>query len=171
VHVAISLNSLNEDLRRVLEPRSATAARRLETIAKLSDAGIPVTVMIAPVIPGLNNHEIFNVAKAASEAGARNIGHTIVRLNGSIGDVFRDWVVKNFPDRAAKVLHQIESCHGGNINDSQWGRRMTGEGNIAKEISDMMRIARQKYFAGREIPPLNMGAFIRTPKNGQMAMF
>jgi len=171
VSVAISLNSLNEDLRRLLEPRTASVVRRLETIKTLSGAGIPVMVMIAPVIPGLNSEEILKIASTVAEAGARNIGHTIVRLNGSIGEIFRDWLQKNYPGRAAKVIHQIENCHGGNINDAVWGRRMHGEGAIAKEISDMIRIARKKYFTGREMPALNYDAFVRIPRNGQLSVF
>lgn len=171
VQVAISLNSLNEDLRRALEPRTATVAKRLDTIRLLSEAGIPVMVMIAPVIPGLNNHEVLKVAKAVADAGALNIGYTVVRLNGSIGDIFRDWLDKNYPDRARKVIHQIEDCHGGKLNDSRWGRRMRGEGNFAQQVADMVRIARQKYFAGRQMPILNYDAFLRTPKKGQYSLF
>lgn len=171
VQVAISLNSLNEDLRRKLEPRTATVAKRLDTIRQLSAADIPVMVMIAPVIPGLNNHEILKIAKAVADAGALNIGYTIVRLNGSIGEIFTDWLHKNYPDRAQKVINQVSDCHGGQLNDSQWGRRMRGEGHFAQQVADMVRIARQQYFSGRQVVPLNYDAFLRTPKKGQYTLF
>ena len=112
VSVNISITSLSEDTRRILEPRTATIKKRLETVRVLSENGIPVNVMLAPIIPSINSHEILRLAKVVSEAGALSIAHTIVRLNGAIGDIFTDWIKKAMPDRAEKVLHQIESCHG-----------------------------------------------------------
>src|SRR5690606_35615755 len=113
VHVSISFTSLDEKLRGLLEPRTACAAKKLKVIETLSKAGIPVNVMLAPVIPAINSDEIADIVKATANAGASNINYLVVRLNGAIGDLFRDWVHKNFPDRAAKVLHQIEHLHGG----------------------------------------------------------
>ena len=115
----------------------------------MSENGIPVNVMLAPIIPSINSHEILPLAKAVSEAGALSIGHTIVRLNGAIGEIFSDWIKKTLPDRAEKVLHQIENCHGGTLNESRFGKRMRGEGQIAKQINDLVKLARLKYFKTR----------------------
>src|SRR5690606_1673122 len=134
------------DLRAVLEPRTVTANRKLKTVEMLSNAGIPVHVMIAPVIPGLNSHEIFDIAEAAHKAGAKSISHAVVRLNGSIGEVFTDWVNKVFPDRADKVINGIMELHGGKLNDSRPKIRMKGEGQTAEMIRQMVQVAKQRFF-------------------------
>jgi DNA repair photolyase len=146
VHVMVSITGLDEKMRLQLEPRTATYKQRLNVISELSKAGIPVGVMTAPIIPGLNSHEVPNVLEAAAAAGARTAGFTIVRLNGAIGDIFKDWLFKNFPDRAEKVWNQICDCHGGQVNDSRFGTRMRGEGNIAQSIRQMFSIAKKKFF-------------------------
>lgn len=160
IHVNISITSLTEDLRQKLEPRTVTAAGRLNVIKKLSEAGVPVRVMVAPIIPGLNSHEITDIIKAAAANGACAAAYTIVRLNGAISEIFTDWIYKAFPDRAEKVLHQIESCHGGKLNDSRWGTRKSGEGNIAASIQQLFTLAYKKYLNGREIKPYNLSHFI-----------
>lgn len=170
VHVTLSITSLNEDLRQVLEPRTVTSKRKLRTIELLSQAGIPVNVMMAPVIPGLNSHEVFDIAEAASKAGAKNMHYAIVRLNGSIGTVFIDWIRKVFPDRADKVIHGIEDCHGGKISDSRPKIRMKGEGRTAEMIKQMVDLARQKHFSGNEYQSLNTEIFVRN-KKGQLSLF
>ncbi|MGJ8591350.1 MAG: PA0069 family radical SAM protein [Aquaticitalea sp.] len=168
--VNMSITSLSEETRRVLEPRTASIKKRLETVKILSENNIPVNVMIAPIIPSINSHEILPLAKTVSELGALSIGHTIVRLNGAIGEIFKDWIQKTMPDRAQKVLHQIESCHGGNLNDSRFGMRMRGEGEIAKQINDLVKLAKLKYFKDKSILPLNCSLH-ETYKNGQMKLF
>jgi DNA repair photolyase len=168
VHVYISITTLNEDLRRVMEPRTASAMKRLQTVESLAKAGVPVGIMNAPIIPGLNHHEIPEVLKAAANHGARGAGMTIVRLNGSVGQLFEDWLKKNFPDRFDKVLNQIRSLHGGTLNDSQFGRRMTGEGNMAESIHQLYRAAKKKYFKGREMPPYDLTRF---RKGGNLSLF
>ena len=110
------------------------------------------------------------MAKAASDYGASSIGHTIVRLNGAIGEIFTDWIKKTMPDRAEKVLHQIESCHGGTLNDSRYGARMRGEGKIAEQINNLVRLSRQKYFKGKSMPRLNCNLH-ESFKNGQLKLF
>jgi len=170
IHVIISVTSLSESTRRLLEPRTATIKKRLETVQLLAGHAIPVNVMLAPIIPSINSHEILPLAKAVSEAGAVGIGHTIVRLNGAIGGIFTDWIKKALPDRADKVLNQIESCHGGNLNDSRFGTRMRGEGQIAKQINDLMQLARLKYFKGKTIHELNTDLY-ETYRDGQMKLF
>ncbi|OUR98129.1 radical SAM protein [Flavobacteriales bacterium 33_180_T64] len=155
ISVNISITSLSEVTRRILEPRTTTIKKRLETVRILSANGIPVNVMLAPIIPSINSHEILSLAKSVSDAGALSIAHTIVRLNGAIGEIFTDWIQKTLPDRADKVLHQIEECHGGTLNDSRFGQRMRGEGEIAKQINDLVKLARLKYFKGKSMPKLN----------------
>ena len=170
VSVNISITSLSEATRRILEPRTATIKKRIETVKVLSENGIPVNVMLAPIIPSINSHEVLPLAKAVSDAGALSIAHTIVRLNGAIGEVFTDWIKKTMPDRAEKVLHQIEDCHGGTLNDSRFGQRMRGEGHIAKQINDLVKLARLKYFKGKMMPRLNTE--LHEPfKDGQMRLF
>ena len=168
VQVHISITTLNEDLRRAMEPRTASAKKRLLTVEALAKAGIPVGIMNAPIIPGLNHHEIPAVIKAASEHGAMGAGMTIVRLNGSIGKIFEDWLRKNFPDRFEKVWNQICAVHGGNVNDSVFGRRMTGEGNYAEVVQQLFRSAKRKYFEGRSMPPMDLTKF---RKGGNLNLF
>ncbi len=170
VNVSITLTSLNEKLRQLLEPRTASAKRKLQTIETLAEKNIPVNVMMAPIIPGLNSHEIFELARAVSERGASSFHYTIVRLNGSIGKVFIDWIRKTFPDRADKVIHQIEACHGGQLNDSRFGTRMKGEGNESDMITQMVRMARLRFFENRSLAPLNCEAFMKN-KKGQLGLF
>lgn len=138
--VYVSINSLNEKLRQKMEPRTTTAKQRLKVVEELSRAGIPVGVMVAPLVPGLSDHEIPKVLKTVASCGAVAAGYTIVRLNGAIGGIFEDWLRKNFPDRFDKVWHMIQSCHGGHVNDSRFGERMRGEGNIARMIKDNFRL-------------------------------
>ena len=170
ISVNISITSLSEETRRVLEPRTATIKKRLETVKILSENGIPVHVMLAPIIPSINSHEILSMAKTVSELGATSIGFTIVRLNGAIGEIFSDWIHKTMPDKAEKVLRQIESCHGGTLNDSRYGSRMRGEGKIAAQIRDLIRSARLKYFKNKHMPKLNT-ALHEKYKNGQYSLF
>jgi DNA repair photolyase len=168
VQIHISITTLNEDLRRVMEPRTASAKKRLMTVETLAKAGIPVGIMNAPIIPGLNHHEIPAVLKAAADHGALGAGMTMVRLNGSIGKIFEDWLKKNFPDRFEKVWHQISAVHGGNVNDSTFGRRMTGEGNYAEAVHQLFRSAKKKYFNGRSMPALDLTKF---RKGGNLNLF
>jgi DNA repair photolyase len=138
--VYVSINSLNEDLRLKMEPRTTTARQRLKVVEELSKAGIPVGVMVAPLIPGLSDHEIPAILKAVAERGAQRVGYTVVRLNGAIGGIFKDWLEKNYPDRFDKVWHMIQACHGGTVNDSRFGNRMRGDGKIAQLISDTFKL-------------------------------
>ncbi|ULC59832.1 PA0069 family radical SAM protein [Flaviramulus sp. BrNp1-15] len=170
ISVNVSVTSLSEKTRQVLEPRTATIKKRLETVKVLSDSGIPVNVMLAPIIPSINSHEILPLAKAASENGALSIAHTIIRLNGAIGEIFTDWIKKTMPDRADKVLHQIESCHGGTLNDSRYKTRMRGEGKIAEQINNLVRLARLKYFKDKAMPKLNCNLHEQF-KYGQIKLF
>ncbi len=168
VHVYISITTLDEDLRRIMEPRTASSLKRLKTVESLALAGVPVGIMNAPIIPGLNHHEIPQIIKAAADHGALNAGMTIVRLNGSIGILFEDWLRKNFPDRFDKVWNQISSMHGGNVHDSQFGRRMSGEGNMADSIHQLFRAAKKKYLKDKAMPPYDLTRF---RKGGNLNLF
>ncbi len=168
VHVYISITTLDEGLRRLMEPRTASAVKRLNTIEVLAKAGVPVGVMNAPIIPGLNHHEIPEILRQASEHGALGAGMTVVRLNGAIGQIFEDWLRKNFPDRFDKVWNQVCELHGGNVNDSQFGRRMRGEGNFAEAIHQLFNVSKRRYFTGRAFPPLDLTKF---RKGGTLSLF
>ncbi len=161
VHVYLSITTLDEKLRQLMEPRTASAVKKLRAIRQLTNEGIPVGIMNAPIIPGLNHHEIPKVLEAAAHAGARSAGYTVVRLNGQIADLTRDWLFKNFPDRAQKVWNQVCELHGGHVNDSEFGRRQSGEGSHADIIKQLFKKSQKKYFDGRSMPPVNMNAFRR----------
>jgi len=167
--VYVSINSLNEDLRQIMEPRTTTAKQRLKIVEQLSAAGIPMGVMVAPLVPGLSDHEIPAILKAIANAGAVKAGYTVVRLNGAIGQIFEDWLRKNFPDRFDKVWHMIQSCHGGNVNDSRFGERMRGDGNISKMIRDNFKLHCRLNGINQKEIILNHSLF-KIP-NDQMTLF
>lgn len=171
VHVMVSITSLNEDLRLKMEPRTVTAKNRLKVIEKLNAAGIPTGVMTAPIIPGLNSNEIPQLIEAAADHGAVSAGYTIVRLNGSIKEIFTDWITKTFPDRAEKVLHQIAEVHGGSANDSRYGKRMSGEGEIASSVNQLFKMAVKKHLAGRNWGEYDLTAFSRPGETQQLELF
>lgn len=170
VKVNISITSLSEDTRRLLEPRTASIKQRLKTVEQLSKHGIPVRVMMAPIIPSLNSHEILPLVKKVAELGARDVSYTIVRLNGQVAEVFEDWARKTIPDRADRILNQIAECHGGSLNDSQWSRRIKGSGTIAEQIKSTMALAKKRYLANRQITTLDASHFLQL-KNPQMRLF
>jgi DNA repair photolyase len=170
VHVAISITTLQEELRQFLEPRTATVSQRLRTVKTLSDNGIPVFVMMAPIIPGLNDHEILPLVKTVAEHGALGVGHTMVRLNGDIGPIFEDWIRKTMPDRADRVLHRIRDVHGGHLHDFRPVTRMRGEGKIADIINAQFRVAKEKYLKDRKMPPYNLDLHAER-KDGQLRLF
>ena len=171
VHVMVSITSLKEELRLTMEPRTVTAKRRLQVIEQLNKNGIPCGVMTAPIIPGLNSDEIPSLIKAAAEHGADCAGYTIVRLNGAIADIFTDWIHKNFPDRAEKVLNHIKSAHGGTLNDSRYGKRMRGEGNIVESIKQLFKSSVKKYFKGKDKFQFDLNLFSRPNETKQLALF
>ena len=138
---AISLTTLDRKLARDLEPRAAAPHRRLETIKGLSEAGIPVTVMMAPVIPGLNDHEIEDLLGEAAKAGANRAGYVLLRLPLEIKDLFRDWLVDKRPDSAARVLSLLRQMRGGKDYDASWGTRGRGTGPYAELIAARFRAA------------------------------
>lgn len=170
VHVSISVTTLDEDLRRLLEPRTASVQSRLKTIQTLTQNNIPVNAMLAPIIPGLNDHEILALAEKVSEMGALSMGSTIVRLNGDVAEIFEDWIRKAMPDRADRVLNRIKDCHGGKLNDNRFGTRMRGEGNIAEIIHQQIKLAKKLYFKDKDYPPYNLDLHEQF-KDGQLKLF
>jgi DNA repair photolyase len=145
VSVAISINTMDESLRRQLEPRTASIPRRLQVIEALAQAGVHVHAMLAPVIPGLNDHELMDLMSAVAQAGAKDAGYITVRLNGDVGPIFTDWVRKKYPDRADKILNRIMDIHGGQLNDSRSGIRMKGEGKYAEMIAAQFQLALKRH--------------------------
>ena len=146
VHVCFSITTLEEDVRRMLEPRTATIGQRFNAIRTLSEAGVPVMVNIAPMIPGLTDHELMAIAARSAEYGARRIGYSLVRLNDQIADIFTDWIHKTYPDRAERVLNRIRETRGGTLGERRFGIRHSGEGVVAEIIKQQFQLAKRKYF-------------------------
>ena len=168
VSILVSITSFNEDLRRVMEPRTATAQQRLRVIKELSDAGVRMGVMMGPMIPGLNEHEMQRIMKAAKEHGATFTAYTFIRLNGAVKLLFHDWLYKNFPDRADKVWHLIEQSHDGKVNDTRWGIRMRGEGSIAEMINQTYKKYGKLYGMNEEDWELDTTRFRRPGEQGRL---
>lgn len=171
VKVVMSITTLDENLRRMMEPRTASIAKRLETVEMLSQAGIPVQVMMAPIIPGLNSQEILPLAEAAAARGALKVGYTMVRLNGAVAGIFEEWLRRTMPDRAAKIMRYIAESHGGSLNDSRFKTRMKGEGSFADAVRQSFHLADKRYMSGRSMPDYDFTKFRRPPKNGQLSIF
>ena len=160
--VAVSLTTLDDDLRRVMEPRTSRSVRRLAAIEALARAGVSVGVMTAPVIPGLNDHELPNLISAAAEAGAGFAAYTPVRLPHTVRPLFEDWLARRFPERKEKVLNRIRSMRGGRLNDPRFVSRMRGEGIFADQISQLFDIScRRAGLEGKRFPRLSTAAFRR----------
>ncbi len=170
VRVFTSITSLDEELRRKMEPRTASYKSRLNVVRTLAENGIPTGIMNAPIIPGLNDNHMHDVLKAASEAGAKWAGYTVVRLNGAIGGIFHDWLHKAFPDRAEKVWNLISECHEGHVNDSRFGNRIVGDGKFAELIKDQFKLYCRKYGLNETPHEMNTGDFRRL-KGGQLQLF
>ena len=141
VSVAVSITTLDAELKRVMEPRAASPQARLRTLAALSAAGIPTSVMAAPMIPALNDQELEAILEAAAAAGARWAGYVLVRLPYEIKDLFREWLAEHYPDRAAHVMSLIRDMRGGRDNDPRFGTRMRGTGPYAQLLSNRFRLA------------------------------
>lgn len=171
VHVMISITGTDERLRQLLEPRTATYKSRIDVLNTLSKHGIPCGVMVAPIIPGLNSYQIPEVLQTAGEAGASSAAMTVVRLNGAVEPIFKDWLLKNFPDRADKVWSQISECHGGKVSDSRTGVRMRGEGAIAESIARLFKVSRDKFIKNTSTFKFNCDDFNYKAAQVQMSLF
>lgn len=170
VHVAISITSLDESIRQKLEPRAASGYKRLNIVEALSKEHIPVTVMFAPIIPSINDIEVFDIAEKSAAAGARAFNYTMVRLNGDVSEIFKDWLKKNYSDKYDRVIHQIENSHGGKVSDSRFGARMRGEGNVADIISQQVRLAKEKFFKDLNMPAYNTDLYYQY-RDRQLRLF
>ena len=172
VAVILSVTTLDPELSRRMEPRTSAPRRRLEAIEALTNAGIPVGVMLAPIIPGLTDHEIPGILDAAAKAGARFAGIVPVRLPLAVAPLFENWLERNYPDRKDKVLNRIRSLRGGKLNDSNFGSRMKGQGVFAEQISTMFKLAARKAGLDNPFPPLATQHFRRVPgAGGQLDLF
>jgi DNA repair photolyase len=172
VHVYVSITTLDANLARTMEPRTATPEARLRTIRALSAAGVPTGVMTAPIIPGLNDQEIPALLAAAKEAGAASASYTLLRLPFAVRPIFEDWVTRHLPDKADRVVSLVRQTRGGRMSDSQWGRRMRGEGRYAEGISRTFQIFRKKHGLDRPLAALDHSKFTPPqPTSGQLRLF
>ncbi len=169
---AISITTLDRGLARVMEPRAATPERRLAALRALTGAGVPTVVMFAPVIPGLNDHELEAVLRRSAEAGAIGAGYVVLRLPLEIKDLFSEWLAAKLPDRAERVMSLVRQMRGGREYDAQWGRRMKGEGPIAELIGQRFKMACRRFGLDGALPPLGTRQFRAPPKAGdQLDLF
>ncbi len=159
---AVSVTTLDRNLARTMEPRAATPERRLAAIRGLTQAGAPTVVMFAPVIPGLNDHELEAVLQRAAEAGAVGAGYVVLRLPLEIKDLFREWLEQRLPDRAARVMSLVRQMRRGRDYDARWGERMKGEGPIAELIARRFAIATRRFGLDRQRAALDLTQF-RSP--------
>jgi DNA repair photolyase len=165
--VAVSITTLDRQVARAMEPRAATPSKRLETVRRLSEAGIPVTVMVAPIIPGLTDHEIEPILEAAREAGARDAGYVLLRLPLEIKDLFREWLAEEFPNRAERVISLLRSMHGGRDYTPDFGIRQRGRGPYATQIALRFRLAKKRLGLGEDRVALRTDLFVRPGNGGQ----
>jgi DNA repair photolyase len=149
-----------------MEPRAATPERRLDAVRRLAEAGVPTTVMFAPVIPGLNDHELEAVLERAAAAGAAGAGYVALRLPLEIKDLFQEWLAEKVPDRARRVMSLIRQMRGGKANDPRFGQRMRGEGAIADLLAQRFTAARRRFGLDQARPPLDLSQFKVPPKAG-----
>ncbi len=168
--VFVSITTLDRGLAGAMEPRTSTPSRRLAAIEALSRAGVPCGVMVAPVIPGLTDHEIPAIVRAAALAGARRAGHVVLRLPLGVKSLFEEWLDRHFPDRKAKVLHRLREVRGGRLNDPRFGSRMTGEGEYARQVEALFRLACRQAGISGEGAGLSAAAF-RVPAGRQLTLF
>ncbi|MBP2547832.1 DNA repair photolyase [Neorhizobium galegae] len=158
--VGISVTTLDGKLARTMEPRASTPAKRLEAISKLTAAGIPTSVLVAPVIPALNDHEIERILDAAKAAGASEASYVLLRLPLEVSPLFRDWLLRHYPDRYRHVMSLVRSMRGGKDYDAEFGKRMKGAGPYAWQISRRFELATKRLGLGRRGMPLRDDLFI-----------
>ena len=166
VRVAVSVTTLDRKLARSMEPRAATPEKRIEAIKRLSDTGVPVTVMFAPSIPGLNDHEMEAVLERAASAGARGAGYVALRLPREIKDLFQEWLETDHPDRARKVMSLVRQMRAGKDYDAQWGSRMKGQGPVGDLMAARFQAAKKRYGLNLAWQPMDMSRFRVPPRPG-----
>jgi DNA repair photolyase len=168
--VFLSMTTLDGHLAHVMEPRASHPTRRLAAIEALSQAGVQTGVLVAPVIPGLTDHELPSIIAAAAQAGARSAGYVTVRLPHGVGPLFEQWLAQHFPDRKDKVLHRIRAIRGGKLNDPRFSSRMRGEGIFAEQIEALFALACRRAGLDGRGPALSTTAF-RVPSEAQLPLF
>ncbi len=171
VAVALSITTLDERLARVSEPRASSPARRLEAIRRLSEAGIPAGVNVAPVIPGLTDHELPRILEAAAQAGAMCAAYILLRLPHGVAPLFERWLEQRLPDRKQKVLNRIRETRGGKLYDSRFGVRGRGEGFYAEQIARIFEVTCRRTGLNRARPTLSAAAFRRPERTSQLQLF
>jgi DNA repair photolyase len=168
--VSLSITTLDPELARRMEPRAAHPRERLKAIERLAAAGVPVGVMVAPVVPAITDHEVPRILEAAAEAGARRAGYVMLRLPGAVAGLFERWLEEHFPDRKEKVLNRVRGLRGGRLNDPRFGDRMRGEGAFADQVKAMFRTWKRRYGLDAPRPELSTAAF-RRPGGDQLGLF
>jgi len=172
VHVNISVTTLDAQLARSMEPRTSSPAGRLRVIRVLADAGIPVRVLVAPVIPGLTDAELPAILSAAKEAGARSAGYILLRLPLAVGPVFQEWLERTRSDMKGRIEGRIRAVRGGKLNESRFGERMTGSGLFAEQIHQMFAIFSRRLGLDGGLPPYDCSRFHPpTDASGQGRLF
>jgi DNA repair photolyase len=167
--VFLSITTLDADVARAMEPRASHPRDRLEAMKRLSEAGIPTGVMVAPVVPAITDHEMPKILEAAAQAGARTAGYVMMRLPGAVSGLFAEWLERHFPDRKEKVLHRVQELRGGKLNDPRFGSRMRGEGIYADQVRATFETFRRRYGLDQPFPTLSTAAFRRPGE--QMSLF
>ncbi len=172
LRVGVSVTTLDAGLSRSMEPRAASPARRLEVIRRLAEAGVTVRVMVAPVVPGLTDHEMEPILEAAAAAGAKGASWIMLRLPLEVAPLFRDWVAARQGGRAGKIMARVRESRGGKDYDAEWGKRMRGEGIWSELIAQRFRLAVARYGLATELPALRCDLFAPPPRAGdQLALF
>lgn len=171
VMVTLSITTLRPELRRVMEPRTSIPARRLGAVRALAEAGVPVGVNVAPVIPGLNDHELPEILAAAREAGASHAGMMLLRLPLAVRDLFSEWLEQHVPGRRDKVLGRLREVHGGRLYDARFGRRGRGRGPFADHLWSLFRVSCRRLGLNRRSYDLATEGFRRPERGGQMRLF
>ena len=168
--VALSVTTLDRHLARTMEPRASTPTKRLEAIRQLTEAGIPTSVMVAPIIPGLTDQEIERILESAAAQGAKEAGYVILRLPLEVAPIFKDWLLRHYPDRYRHVMSLIRSMRDGKDYDSEWGKRMKGAGPYAWQIGRRFEIAARKLGLNMEKRPLRNDLFVAPERAGKQLM-
>jgi DNA repair photolyase len=172
VAVNLSITTLDEKLQRVMEPRTSVPKRRLDAVEKLAAAGIPVGIMVAPIVPGITDEEVGSILHAARSAGAQWAGYVLLRLPHAVAPLFDDWLAHHYPDRREKVLGRVRGMRGGKLYDSTWGERARGSGEYADQVGALFRAARRKAGYPEEgRPGLSTASFRRPHPHGQLGFF
>lgn len=168
--VALSVTTMDRRLARTMEPRAATPTKRLETIRQLTDAGIPTSVLVAPIIPGLNDQELERILDSARAAGAREAGYVVLRLPLEVAPIFKDWLLRNYPDRYRHVMSLIRSMRDGKDYDAEWGKRMKGAGPYAWQIGRRFEIAAKKLGLNTQRLSLRTDQFVAGKHSEQLML-